>query len=313
MTREQKVGVFLLLGMVFAFVAIEMTAGTGLLQRGYHLWAEFDDVHGLNTGDKVRVAGVKMGTVDEIALGKERVRVRMRLDRRAVVRRDSVAKLDYEALSGTRFVSISLGSPTAPVLRDGETISSESVPGITDMVSELQRVGRSIQDLADSLNYNQEQLLSNLNALIEENRRTLAATLANIESITAKFDAGQGALARLLNDPELYDRVASTAANLQAISEQLAQGRGTIGRLLAEDDLYDDLRESAANLSATMRNLNEVSIALRNGEGTIGRLVADDTLYREAEDAIRGLDRATAGIEDQSPIAILGTFVSTLF
>ncbi len=313
MTREQKVGLFLLLGMVFAFLAIEMTAGTGLLQRGYYLWAEFSDVHGLNTGDKVRVAGVKLGTVDEIALGADRVRVRLRLDRRAVVRRDSVAKLDYEALSGNRFISISLGSPSAPVLHDGDTVASESVPGITDMVSELQKVGRSVQELADSLNYNQEQVLGNLSALIEENRRALAATLANVESITAKLDAGQGALGRLLNDPELYDRVVATAGNLEAISAQLAQGKGTIGRLLAEDDLYDDLRESAASLNETMRNLEEVSVGVRNGEGTIGRLVADDALYQEAEDAIRGLDRATAGIEDQSPIAILGTFVSTLF
>ena len=50
-----------------------------------------------------------------------------------------------------------------------------------------------------------------------------------------------------------------------------------------------------------------------NDEGMLGRIVSDDGLYQDAQSAVRGLDRATAGIEDQSPISVLGTLITTLF
>jgi len=52
---------------------------------------------------------------------------------------------------------------------------------------------------------------------------------------------------------------------------------------------------------------------VRNGEGTLGRIVTDDGLYQDAQSAVRGLERASAGIEDQSPISVLSTLVTTLF
>ena len=53
MTNEQKVGLFFFIGVVLVFTAVEMTMGTGLFTKGYHLWVRFSDVQGLTTGDKV--------------------------------------------------------------------------------------------------------------------------------------------------------------------------------------------------------------------------------------------------------------------
>jgi phospholipid/cholesterol/gamma-HCH transport system substrate-binding protein len=320
MTREQKVGLFFLIGLVLLFLAVELTVGTGLFRSRYHLWVEYRDVQGLNIGDPVRLAGVKKGTIDDIVLAPDHVRVRMRLDTDAAVRRDSVARLDLQALSASRFISISLGSPAQPLLEDGDTVAGEEPPGITDMISQLDGVAESVQDLAVSFNRNQEELLRNLNDLIVENRNSLNAMLANVASITAKLDRGDGTLGLLLNDPALYahaDRVLAEAeqmmTDLQEITARLARGEGSLGRLVSEDALYDEVRETVASLNVTARNLEAVSNDVRDGRGTLGRLVADESLYVEAQDAVRGLDRATAGIEDQAPISVLGTFVSTLF
>jgi len=320
MSKEQKVGLFFFFGILATFGLIEMTAGAGLFKHQYHLWVEYRDVQGLNPGDAVRVAGVKKGSVDTIQIGADRVRVRLRLDRDAVVRRDSVARLDFQALSGTRFIAISLGSPREPALGEGDTVNSEAPAGITEMIDRLQSVAASVQDLTDSLNQNQDELLRNINDLLAENRRSVTAVLRNLASISEKVDRGDGTVARLLNDGELYEQIELLAtranavlADLRQVSARLAGGEGTLGRLVQDDEMYDEAREAVASLNTTVRNLEEVSSDVRDGRGTLGRLVADDTLYVEAQDAVRGLDRATAGIEDQSPIAILGTLVSTLF
>ncbi|HXQ23170.1 MAG TPA: MlaD family protein [Candidatus Acidoferrales bacterium] len=314
MTNEQKVGLFFLVGIVLVFAAIEATVGTGLLSKGYDLYVNYTNVEGLRTGDAVQVAGLKLGKVDEITLKPDGVRVKLRLDTKAVVRRDSVARLDYQALSGTRFISISLGTPDAVALKDGETVEAEIPPSITQMVDQLQGVAKSVRDLADSLNRNQDHLLNNVNALIEENRTALQHTLENIDSITTKLDRGEGTMAKLINDSTLYDRASTVMSDLQKISDRLARGEGDLGRLVNGDGaLYDEVRETVASLNTTATNLEEVSTRVRNGEGTLGRIVSDDALYQEAQDAVRGLDRATAGIEDQSPISVLGTLITTLF
>ena len=314
MTNEQKVGLFFLMGIVLVVVAVEVTVGTGLFTKGYNLYVNYATVGGLRTGDAVQVAGVKLGKVEGVALQPDGVRVKLRLESAAVVRRDSIARLDYQALSGSRYISISLGTPNAPVLKDGDTIEPEIPPSITEMVDQLQGVAESVENLADSLNENQDRLLKNINAMIEDNRNSLQHALENLDSITAKLDRGDGTMAKLLNDPTLYDRATTVMADLQKVSDRLARGEGDLGRLVNSDGaLYDQVRETVASLNVTASNLQEISEHVRNGEGTLGRIVTDDGLYQDAQSAVRGLERASAGIEDQSPISVLSTLVTTLF
>jgi phospholipid/cholesterol/gamma-HCH transport system substrate-binding protein len=314
MTNEQKVGLFFVVGIALVVAAIEMTVGIGLFTQGYRLNVSYPDVGGLRTGDPVQVAGLKLGRVDEIRLQPDGVRVKLLVDKRAVVHRDSVARLDYQALSGTRFIAISLGTPNAPVLKDGDTIEGQTPPGLTQMIDEMQGVAHSVQGLADSLNENQDRVLKTIDAMIDENRTTVQHALENLDSITAKLDHGNGTMAKLLNDASLYDRATAMMTDLQKVADRLASGQGDLGRLVNGDgSLYDDVRETVASLNTTAANLEVVSTQIRNGEGTIGRMVTDDALYQDAEDAVRGVDRATAGIEDASPMAVLGTLVTTLF
>jgi phospholipid/cholesterol/gamma-HCH transport system substrate-binding protein len=320
MSKEQKVGLFFLFGVFLAAVAVEVTVGTGLFTKRYPLYADYHDVEGLKVGDPVRIAGVQMGRVDQIAVTSEYVRVRMQINTARQVRRNSVARLDFQALSGSRFIAISLGSPDQPVLKPGDTVQSEQGMSISDMLGQFNGVGKSITDLADSFNRNQDELLRSLNSLIAENQDSIRGILAALDSITNKLNQGQGTLAKLINDPGLYNQVdrllhdADTVMrDLQHVTTRLAQGKGSLGRLVAEDDLYDDLQETLASLNNTARNLEALSDGVRDGQGTLGRLVTDDSLYLEAQQAVRGLDRAATGIEDQAPISVLATFVSTLF
>jgi phospholipid/cholesterol/gamma-HCH transport system substrate-binding protein len=314
MTNEQKVGLFFLVGILLMLAAVEATVGTGLFTTAYRLYVNYPNVEGLRAGDPVQVAGIKLGKVDGITLQPDGVRVRLRILDDTVVHRDSVARLDYQALSGSRFISISLGTPGSPALKEGDTLEGEIPPSLTQMIGDMKGVAKSVQDLADSLNQNQDRLLNNVNTLVEENRTALQQTLGNIDSITSKLDHGSGSLAKLLNDASLYDHADAALAELQKVSTRLARGEGDLGKLVNSDGaLYDDVRETVARLNVTANNLEEISAQVRKGEGTLGRMVQDDSLYQDAQSALRGVDRAATGLEDQSPISVLGTLVTTLF
>jgi phospholipid/cholesterol/gamma-HCH transport system substrate-binding protein len=320
LSREQRVGLFFLGGILLFVGFIEATVGTGLFSRGTRVWAEFADVQGLTSGAQVRVAGVKAGAVREIRLEPDHVRVALELKKGIQLHEDAVARLDFQALSGARFLTIDRGSPDRKLLPPDATLRSESAAGISQMVDELDKVGGSLRTLADSLNENQDRLLKTVSEMLEENRQGLAQTVKNLGGITDKLNNGQGTLGKLLADPTLYDEAAATLASLRdsfgdirKVTGRLARGEGLLGKLLTEDGMYDDLRESVAGLHLTVENFAEVSERVKHGEGTLGRLVADDSLYNSAEGALKGVSRATQGLEDQAPISVLGAFIGTLF
>ena len=321
LTKEQKIGVFFIVGLILLFIAVELTLGLGVLEKRYALYANFKDVQGLDTGADVRVAGIKAGRVDSLRIENGIVRVKMAVDHDFEVKKDSVARLDFRALSGDRFVSVSLGTPTATRAEPGDTIEGETPASFTDVVDKLAVVADSVTQLSQDLDENSQRLLSNLADLVEENRTALGSTAQSLASITGKLDRGTGTLGLLLNDSTLYDRVTTTMGDVResvqdlgTVARNLSEGRSTLGKLVTRDDgLYGELRETVDNLNSTARNAQEITDHLRQGEGTVGKALTDDSLYTEAQDTLRTVNRATQTVEDQSAISLLGTIVTSLF
>ena len=79
----------------------------------------------------------------------------------------------------------------------------------------------------------------------------------------------------------------------------------SLALLLSDNTLYYDLL-------AVADNLRLVSDQIASGNGTIGRLVADDELYRALAEAVRNANKAAQGIEELTPITIMGTVLGTV-
>jgi phospholipid/cholesterol/gamma-HCH transport system substrate-binding protein len=306
---------------VLLFVVIELTLGLGVLHRRWTLYAVFPDVQGLDTGADVRLAGLRAGRVDGMQIEGEHVRVRLAIDGGIAVKKDSIARLDFRALSGERFVSMTLGTPTAKPAAPGDTLEGETPASFSDAVDRLASVADSINDLATNLNTNSERLLGSLADVVEENRTALGDLTQGLASVTQKLDRGTGTLGLLLNDPALYQRANSALADVRQsvqdlgkVADDLSQGRSTLGKLMTQDDgLYSQMRETVDNLTVAVRNAQEITDDLRAGQGTLGKALADDTLYNESIDTLRTANRAAQSVEDQAPISLLGTIVTSLF
>jgi phospholipid/cholesterol/gamma-HCH transport system substrate-binding protein len=321
LSREQKIGLFFIVGIVLFLIAIELTLGLGLLKNRYPLYANFQDVQGLDVGADVRLAGIKAGRVDSLRIDGRHVAVKLMIDQGFEVKKDSVARLDFRALSGERFVAVSLGTPTAKRAEPGDVIEGETPASFADVVDQLATVAENVSDLSESLKTNTERLLASLADVVEENRDALGATAQSLASITGKLDRGSGTLGLLINDPALYDRATSAMGDVQrsvkdlgTVARNLAEGKGTLGKLVTDDSgLYDQVRETVDSLNATARNAEEITGSLRQGDGTLGLALTDPSLYNEAQDTLRTVNRATQSVEDQSAISLLGTIVTSLF
>ncbi|NQY91155.1 MAG: MCE family protein [Deltaproteobacteria bacterium] len=321
MNKEQRAGLFFIGGLLVFFVAIALTGQSRMFTNSWHLYAQFSDVHGLTAGAPVRVAGVEAGSVSSVRLVEGGVRVGIELDGDVAVYGGSEAVLDYQALSGNRFVAISAGDPVAGRLGDGDSIEGIERGGLTGALGELERVGSSIRELVESFNSNQADLLGTLNKIVDENAAAISATAGSLEIITSRIAAGEGTLGRLSADDSLYTEMTGALASLKVVADnistltgRLVDGEGSLGELLTDDSaFYDEARETMARLRSSTDELDRMASMLNSGDGTIGKLLTDDSLYYETEDAIRALGRTAETIEDQAPISVIGTAIGTLF
>src|SRR5260370_41394006 len=132
------VGIFALLGIA-GLVILSLSLGKISLMPapGYTLYASFDNISGLKTGDQVQLAGVQIGKVVNIGIKDYRARVALRVNEGVEIDTDAIAAIKTSGIIGDKYVSIQLG-PSDHYLKDGDTIrQTQSAFVLEDAIGQL--------------------------------------------------------------------------------------------------------------------------------------------------------------------------------
>ena len=208
MSRAARLGAFIVVTLAILVTGVFIIGGKQyLFSPTYRLKAQFDNVMGLDAGGDVRVGGVHSGTVRTIELPHkpgDKVTIVMDLDKSTheIIKRDSVATIETEGLLGNQYLAISFGSATAADVRDGDTIAS--IPPL-DMAGIFQKAS---------------VILDSSQAAIQNATRAAA----NLDSITAKINRGQGTVGALVNDKQLYNNLSQTTSTMRDTMVQAQAG-----------------------------------------------------------------------------------------
>ncbi len=346
-STERKVGFFFIVGLILLGVMLEMGEKWNPFTQNVHYKTYLSSTTGLKVGDGVRLAGVEVGGIKKIGLEGDKVRIDFEVKPGTAIRADSVATLRLTNLLGGQFLGLSFGTPGAPLLSPGGTVLSRDVANIDIIVDNVSELTKDAKLLITDLNRNQNEIMGKLSSVLDENRGSIRGSLANIDSITAKLDRGNGSLALLLNDRTLYANASEMTANLKNISGKIERGEGSLGKLMKDDALYDNAKGAITGLNDgarefqqivakvnkgegslgkmvnddalyleardASRNVKEIAAKINNGQGTMGKLVNDDKLYLEATAALKKTEKAMDGLADTGPISVLGSIIGTLF
>ncbi len=199
MSRAARLGAFIIATLAILAAGIFIIGSRQyLFSSTYRLKTQFSTVVGLDEGAEVRVGGVQSGTVRRIELPNkptDKITVLMDLDRSThdIIKQDSVAAIQTEGLLGNEFVAISFGSAQAANVRDNDTIASQPPLVIADLMKKTDAI---------------------LDSSKEAINNTTAAT-ANLKSITAKIDDGQGTIGALINDKKMYAELDQTTVGMR--------------------------------------------------------------------------------------------------
>jgi phospholipid/cholesterol/gamma-HCH transport system substrate-binding protein len=137
-TTQLIVGVFAILGIAaLGILSISLGKISIFPSPGYTLYASFDNISGLKTGDQVQLNGVQVGKVVQIGLKDNRARIALRVDDGVPIDKDAIASCKTSGIIGDKYVSIQLG-PSDRELRNGDTIrQTESCFILEDAIGQL--------------------------------------------------------------------------------------------------------------------------------------------------------------------------------
>jgi phospholipid/cholesterol/gamma-HCH transport system substrate-binding protein len=137
-TTQFIVGIFAILGIV-ALAILSLSLGKIPLfpPPGYTLYAGFDNISGLKTGDQIQLAGVQVGKVVNIGIKDYRALVVLRVNEGVQIDDGAIAAIKTSGIIGDKYVSIQLGS-MEHLLKDGDTIrQTQSAFVLEDAIGQL--------------------------------------------------------------------------------------------------------------------------------------------------------------------------------
>ncbi len=295
---ETKVGLFVLIGLVLlAVLMIQFSKGTSLFRGTYSLKLHTDNVGGLKQKSAVLLAGVQVGTVQQIQLAPDgkSVIVLLKIYRDFPIYHDARFVIESAGFLGDQFVSVIPTANTEPKLADGAEVRCQepfnlqevarSAAGFIQRIDETaKKLDASVTDLraqvlnaatlanfgvaVTNLRAVTEEALSavkNINALIATNGAQVGVAVSNMVLFSSKLDgladSAQAVLdtngANLTLATRNMDDISVTVKQLAA---DLQAGKGLAGVVLQNPELATNVQSLAANLAVTSSNLNRLGL-----------------------------------------------------
>jgi len=135
---ELIIGLFMIAGfLAFGYLSLQMGEFSIFdLEKNYRLEAEFDNVSGLKAGAVVEIAGVNIGKVARVGLGKQSLaEVTMLINQDIKITEDAIASIRTQGLIGDKYIKIIQGADEEMLEEGGVIFDTESAIDFEELVS----------------------------------------------------------------------------------------------------------------------------------------------------------------------------------
>ena len=280
LSTEAKVGLLVVGGsMILLWMTLVVGKYDFGANKGYTIEAVFDSVAGLDAKAAVRMAGVKIGTVEKVELSDSRAKVVMRILPEVRIKRGVRAGIKTMGLLGEKFVEITPPEGSAEAappqgnagfLQEGEQIRVTSSPSDVDkLISQLSGISDDIKQVTASL----RQVFGT-----ERGTRSMEDMLSDLRKTTANIQEFSYALRS--DGSELVMRLNELTASL---NEVVGENRDNLKVTM------ENVREASKNAELALASIESAARKIDRGEGTLGKLVSDDSMYNNIDSAAKGL------------------------
>jgi phospholipid/cholesterol/gamma-HCH transport system substrate-binding protein len=286
-TVEVLVGLLVCCTFVLLGVFTIVLSGDSIFAKKYPMSVRFNTVSGLREGDNVLVRGVKVGVVKSLEVLDSGVLLNFSTEQGLKIREDYRVSIQSSSALGGKYLNVYEGSAQRPVIREGTTLRGDDPVVLMDDAAEL---------------------LHELRVTLKEGRvlENMQLMMKNLAEVSDRLVEGEGTIAKLINDDDIYQDIKGATAELKLFSEKLSKGDGTIAKLVNDGEIYNRVNQ-------ILEDIGTVSGRLANGEGTLGKLSADDELYTEVKKLVSELRAGIDDMREASPVTTFSSVVTGAF
>ena len=260
-------------------------------------------LRGLSTGGEVHFNGIRVGEVTDISLDQRnpnRVITRVRIEGDTPVRRDSIAELEPQGITGVNYVQISAGSVRSQLLEPTRRHPVPTIPSRQSAIAGLLEGGGTVLERT-------VEALDQVNRLLsDQNIAELNAGLRDLRAVTAELNANRAIVgetrAAVVSANQALRTIDGTAAEIGALaasSQQLVNG---------------DAKRTLAQIEATA---SEIRVAARDVSQNVGQITGPAADFAQTglpqitesaqtlQEAAESIQRLTDQL-NQSPRSLIG-------
>lgn len=293
---EFKVGLFVSIALLIVLATIFWAKGftVGISKENYVVY--FPKVSGINVGDQVSVNGVRKGTIDNLELSGDSVKIEFNLDKNIKIRRDYNIYIAATELTGGKVLYIEPGKSSEEV---DPSIPLHGTPGadfaslmnsVNDITNNVQNLLGEFKKSTDNLN----SVLTNINEIVGDqnlkgNIKTTLSNLAvssqNLNQLVSESRSGINNLTGKLNKTvdnvdmaigtnsedlrntlleiqSLTSQVDTLVSNLNIAAENINNKEKGIGKFLTEDKFYDNINKTLSEIEKLSKNIRTNGVKL---------------------------------------------------
>ncbi|MGH3413671.1 MAG: MCE family protein [Marmoricola sp.] len=241
----------------------------------YH--ADFPDSSGLKSGDEVRIAGVRVGKVTDVALAGDHVDVTFKIKTDSRFGQDSGAQIKVKTLLGAMYLALDPQGPgqlpTDSTIPESRTQSAYNVvQAFSGLASHVQKIDvgqlrTSLNTLADATQGTPQAFRSTLRGVsalstnVAKRNDQINTLLHHIKTVSGILSSHNHDIVSLMKDGDVLLRA-------------LVQRRAAIHRLLVSTSTLSKqltglVQDSRADLKPALRNLQGVVDMLLKNQNNI--------------------------------------------
>lgn len=289
-SKELKIGIFVVAVLVAAFFSINYLRGKDILDKEMEITARYENVEGLVASAPVYIKGYKAGQVSSVRYDRDSddFEVTCSVLKEFRIPSDSKMTIYSVDIMGGKGIRIDLGT-SETFVEDGAVLSPDSAPDLIGGLTES--IGPLLKKAANTLD-SLSVAVSGINRMLgEQNQEHFARTLAHLEKTLANMDGISSAVNGKSGQIEDFiDNLESLSAKFNGIAEKADTTMSSVASITASLD-ETDIKGTVASFKALLESLNDP-------DGSLGKLMSDGSIYDSLDSLLNDVDSLVKKIEE---------------
>jgi phospholipid/cholesterol/gamma-HCH transport system substrate-binding protein len=292
---EWKVGLFVIVGLLLlAGLLIQFSKGTSLLTSTYRVHLKAGNANGLKNKAIVTMAGVQVGSVDNVKLGPggTNVIISLRIYNQYKIHTNAEFSIEASGFLGDQFVAITAkpATPEIPVFRDNSDAIATAPMTLLAVANRVLTSLGNFDEAAASLRTALDDI--HRGALNDLNLSNFSDTISNLKLASARAVTAISNIDTLVgaNAPAIQKSV----SNLTNFTEHIDTVALDLKGLLATNRAGID--RSVSNFESSTVILRDLMQDIQDGKGLAGKLLRDDALAAKTTNIVYDLSITTSNL-----------------